>query len=53
MVGTSKEQLIEKLRATPKLFNIIFESLAENQDWQPDTGRWSFRFIAAHMAIVE
>ena len=53
MVGMSKEQLIEKLRATQRQFSIILESLAENQDWQPDTERWSFRFIAAHMATVE
>jgi hypothetical protein len=53
MVRTSKEQLIEKLRATQRQFCIILESMAENQDWQPDTERWSFRFIAAHMATVE
>jgi hypothetical protein len=53
MVGMSKEQLIEMLRATQRQFGIILESVAENQDWQPDTERWSFRFIAAHMATVE
>ena len=53
MVGMSNEQLIEMLRATHRQFSIILESLAENQDWQPDTERWSFRFIAAHMATVE
>ncbi len=53
MVGTSKDQLIEKIRATQRQFSIILESMAENQDWQADTERWSFRFIAAHMATVE
>jgi hypothetical protein len=53
MVGMSKVQLIEKLRATHRQFSIILESLADNQDWQPDPERWSFRFIAAHMATVE
>ncbi len=52
-VRMSKVQLIEKLRATQGQFSIILESMAENQDWQPDTERWSFRFIAAHMATVE
>jgi len=33
MVRTSKEQLIEKLRATQRQFSIILESMAENQDW--------------------
>ena len=49
----SEVQLIEKLRATQRQFSIILESMAENQDWQPDTESWSFRFIAAHMATVE
>jgi len=49
----SKVQLIEKLRATQRQFSNNLESMAENQDWQPDTERWSFRFIAAHMATVE
>lgn len=53
MVRMSKVQLLEKLRATQRQFSIILESMAENQDWQPDTERWSFRFIAAHMATVE
>ena len=53
MLRMSEVQLIEKLRATQRQFGVILESMAENQDWQPDTERWSFRFIAAHMATVE
>jgi hypothetical protein len=52
-VRMSKVELIEKLRATQGQFSIMLESMAENQDWQADTERWSFRFIAAHMATVE
>ena len=53
MVRMSKVQLIEELRTTHRQFSIILKSMAENQDWQPDTERWSVRFIAAHMATVE
>lgn len=53
MTEMSKEQLIEKLRATQSQLSIFLESVADNQDWQPGTESWSFRFIAAHMSTVE
>jgi hypothetical protein len=31
----------------------LLESVADNQDWQPDPEEWSFRYIAAHLATVD
>jgi hypothetical protein len=47
------EPLISKLIAIQKQLIALLESVADNQDWQPDPEQWSFRYIAAHLAIVE
>lgn len=31
----------------------LFLQVVDNQDWRPDPLNWSFRLIAAHMALVE
>lgn len=53
MIEETREQLISKLKTTQKQLSALLESVAEDQDWQPDPGQWSFRYIAAHLATVE
>ena len=53
MLEEEKEQLIGELKATQKQLSTLLESVAEDQDWQPDPGEWSFRYIAAHLATVD
>lgn len=48
-----KEQLIERLDASRKQVSVLLESVANDQDWQPDPTQWSFRYIAAHLATTE
>ena len=50
---TKREQLIGQLKAIQDQIGALLESVADNQDWQPEPGQWSFRYIAAHMATVE
>jgi ferredoxin len=47
------EQLIEQLQNTQAKLIALLESVADDQDWQPDPQKWSFRAVAAHLATVE
>jgi hypothetical protein len=47
------KQQIGKNQATQKQLTHLLRSLAADQDWQPDPGEWSIRFIAAHLATTE
>jgi hypothetical protein len=47
------EQLIEQLQSTQAKVIALLESVADDQDWQPNPEKWSFRYIAAHLATVE
>jgi hypothetical protein len=47
------KQQIGKIQATQKQLTHLLQSMAAEQDWQPDPGEWSIRFIAAHLAAVE
>lgn len=31
----------------------MLQSVADYQDWQPDSDQWSFRYVAAHLATTE
>jgi DinB superfamily len=31
----------------------LLMSVAEDQDWTPDSEQWSFRYVAAHLAAVQ
>jgi hypothetical protein len=53
MRDTATEQLIENVRITQKRMSDLLESVANDQDWQPAPGEWSFRYIAAHLATVD
>ena len=46
-------QLIEQLQSTQAKVIALLESVADDQDWQPDPEKWAFRYIAAHLATVE
>jgi hypothetical protein len=50
---TEANRLIYQLQSNQKEINLLLISVADEQDWQPDPGEWSFRHIAAHMATVE
>ncbi len=47
------KQQIGNIQATQKKLTHLLQSLASEQDWQPDPGEWSFRFIAAHLATTK
>lgn len=53
MLDDQKEQLIADLGSTQEQVSVLLASVAEDQDWQPDPGEWSFRYIAAHLATVD
>jgi len=46
-------ELIGKVGATQKRLTGLLQSVAADQDWQPEPGEWSFRFLAAHLATVD
>jgi hypothetical protein len=45
--------LLAELRSTQRQICDLLEPLADDQDWQPRDGEWSFRFIAGHLATNE
>ena len=45
--------LVEKLQQTQQMLIAMLRPLADVQDWRPDAENWSFRYIAAHLAITE
>jgi hypothetical protein len=47
-----QKALTEIQESQAKLITLL-EAVADEQDWQPEPGRWSFRFIAAHLAVAE
>ncbi|MDR3575318.1 MAG: DinB family protein [Anaerolineaceae bacterium] len=52
-MDANNEELIGQVDACQKRMVALFESVADDQDWSPAAGEWSFRFIAAHMATVD
>ncbi len=46
-------RLIDEIQLTQAQLTALLKSVAINQDWQSAPGEWSFRFIAAHLAIVD
>ncbi len=48
-----KDQLIGDLVRMQRQVSAILLSVADDQDWQPDVERWSFRYVAAHMAACD
>ncbi len=53
MMNNLREQLIEALQLSHRKLSDLLMSVADDQDWQPAPGQWSFRYIAAHLATVE
>jgi hypothetical protein len=53
MTQETAQQIISELEATQRQLSALLESVAEDQDWQPDPKEWSFRYIAAHLATVD
>lgn len=47
------EPLISGVKATQKRLTALLETRADDQDWQPAPGEWSFRYIAAHLATTD
>ena len=53
MTQETVRQIISELDATQRQLSALLESVAKDQDWQPDPKEWSFRYIAAHLATVD
>jgi len=53
MTTVTIEQLISELETTQGQISALLQTMADNQDWQPDPDHWSFRYIAAHLATSE
>jgi hypothetical protein len=47
------KELIDNVKSTQLRLCKILEAKAGDQGWQPETGQWSFRSIAAHLATVD
>jgi DinB superfamily len=47
------ETLLERLAASQSELSDLLVSVAGSQDWRPEPGEWSFRFLAAHLATAE
>jgi hypothetical protein len=47
------QPLVTETKSTQKEICDLLEPLADDQDWQPKDGEWSFRFIAGHLATNE
>ncbi len=53
MLAPTRDQLIAQLQDSQKQLTAVLSSVAHDQDWKPHPGEWSFRFVAAHLAIGE
>lgn len=47
------EELVAQLEASFEAIERMLLSVADQQDWQPEPGQWSLRFVAGHLAQVE
>lgn len=48
-----KKQLLHNVATSQNQLCSLLESVANDQDWQPNPSEWSFRYIAAHLATVD
>lgn len=48
-----RDGLVRQLLFSQQQIREILVSVADDPDWQPRPDRWSFRYIAAHLAVVE
>ena len=46
-------ELIPALERTTAEISRLLESVADDQDWRPNDGHWSFRHIAAHLEACQ
>lgn len=46
-------QIFDKLDASRRQIAALLETVADNQDWRSASGMWSFREVAAHLAVAE
>ncbi|MFN8421504.1 MAG: DinB family protein [Anaerolineae bacterium] len=49
----AREQLIADLGRYRQQMSALLLTVTEDQDWQPDLDNWSFRYVAAHMAVCD
>jgi len=49
----ARQRLIDDLQNIQKQVSALLLSVADAQDWQPDAERWSFRYVAAHLAACD
>ena len=53
MLEGIREQLIGQLETSQNELTTLLTSVADHQDWQPAPDMWSFRYHAAHLAMVD
>ena len=53
MADFTRHELLDALQASQQQVVKLLETMADRQDWQPEPAEWSFRMIAAHLALVE
>lgn len=53
MNNTDHQKALEEIQESQAELIALLETVADDQDWQPEPDRWSFRFIAAHLAVAE
>jgi hypothetical protein len=53
MTDITPDYLVRELKLSRQKLSDLLAAQAENQDWQPETERWSCRYIAAHLATTE
>ena len=53
MNNTDHQKALEEIQESQAELIALLETVAHDQDWQPEPDRWSFRFIAAHLAVAE
>ncbi len=49
----NRDSLIRNLNDSHRQMSDLLRTVADDQDWQPEAGSWSFRYIAAHMAACD
>lgn len=48
-----RDLILEQLASSQERLAALLSSIASDQDWRPAHDQWSFRFIAAHLAVGE
>ena len=50
---STRDALVAQLTDSQQQLTALLSAVARDQDWRPAHDQWSFRFIAAHLAVGE